>query len=103
MTGLDELTTRLTALAARPDGPRQDLERTFAVIVRVALRKGGGPPHVVRWVRRAHDRLAGRHNSAPPAYFAPQITRLLLERILERIRPKADTRPKHWSESLRDD
>src|SRR5262245_27975220 len=105
MTGLDRLTSRLSALATRPDavGEREDLERTFAVIVRQSLRTGGGLPHVVRWVRRAHGRLAGTNNSAPPVYYAPQITRMLMERILERIRPKAETRPKHWSESLLDE
>jgi hypothetical protein len=106
MTGIDDLTQRISSLAARPEGDdreRDDLERTFAVIVRLALRNGSGRAHVVQWVRKAYDRLAGPNSSAPPVDFAPQITRLLFARILERLRPALETRPRHWSDSIRDE
>ena|SRR5260221_7245788 len=106
MNGPDDLLARLTALAARPDGAgaeRDELEQAFAPIVRLALRTGRGLPHVVQWVQRAHTRLAGPVSTAPPIHFAPQITRLLFERVLDRIRPAAATRPNHWSESVRDE
>jgi hypothetical protein len=104
MSESDDLTTRLVALATRPDGAaeRDALEQTFAVIVRLALRRGRGHPHVVRWVERTHGHMAGPRTTAPPIHFAPQIARLLLDRVLNRIRPAAATRPRHWTESVHD-
>ena|SRR5260370_378002 len=106
MNATDDLTRRLVDLADRPDAygrEREELERVFAVIVRLALNQGRGIPHVVRWVGKVCDQIAGPGRAGPRLQYAPRITQLLFDRILDRIRPSADTHPRHWSESLRDD
>jgi len=105
MNGTDDLTRRLVDLANRPtaEGPERDeLERAFAAIVRLVLRTGRGLPHVVYWVRQTHERLAGPNSAVAPVRFAPRITRMLFDQILERLRPSGDTHPHHWSESVKE-
>jgi hypothetical protein len=105
MNRTDDLTRRLMNLAHRPtaEGPERDeLERAFAAIVRLALRTGQGLPHVVQWVRQTHERLAGPRSMTAPVQFAPRITHILFDQILDRLRPSADTHPNHWAESVKE-
>ncbi len=65
----------------------EDLQRTLAPMVRVALRRGAGLPAVVCWVRQTLERIAGPNPQLPEAY-APQITRLLCAALRNSHRPE---------------
>jgi hypothetical protein len=60
---------------------RRRMNSSLGPIVRLAMRRGEGPPRVVSWVRRAAATMAdGRR--VPPQQFASDIAELLCSELL---------------------
>lgn len=62
--------------AAAAEEFRRRAAESLGPIVRLALRRGGGPAPVVNWVRRAHAQV-GVGAAAPADQYAPAIAQLL--------------------------